>query len=76
MTKQMIIERILNSINKMPNEKAEEIADYAEVVLRRFKKQEFPKDIEQKVSKSETFGFLKDEDDIYTISDLKELYND
>lgn len=43
MTKQMIIERILNSINKMPNEKAEEIADYVEVVLRRFKSKSFLK---------------------------------
>jgi hypothetical protein len=72
----VIVVRTLNTINKLPNEKAKEIADYSEVVSRRFKEQEFLKYIEQIDSKSETFRSLKDEEDIYNISDSKELYND
>lgn len=36
MTKSLIIERTINAINQLPEEKAVEISDFAEFIMKRF----------------------------------------
>jgi hypothetical protein len=75
MTKQIIIERTLKAINQLPEDKAEEISDFADFVFKRYEEHELTNVIQKLTSESQTFDFLNNEDDIYSIADLKEVYN-
>ena len=75
MTKKIIIERTLKVINQLPDDKAEEISDFADFVFKRYEEQELTRDIQKLVTESQTFDFLMEEEEIYSISDLKEVYN-
>ena len=75
MTKQAIIERTLKAINQLPDDKAEEISDFADFVSKRYEEQLLISGIKSFVSEGKSFEFLRDEEDIYTIADLKEVYN-
>lgn len=75
MTRQVIIERTLKVINQLPEDKAEEISDFADFIFKRYEEQELTKGIQKMVSESQTFDFLNNEEDIYSVADLKEIYN-
>ncbi len=75
MTRQIIIERTLKVINQLPEDKAEEISDFADFILKRYEEQELTKGIQKMASESKTFDFLNNEEDIYSVADLKEIYN-
>lgn len=75
MTKQLIIERTLKAINNLPEDKAEEISDFADFIFKRYEEQELTNDIQKLTSQSQAFDFLNNEVDIYSMADLKEVYN-
>lgn len=75
MTRQIIIERTLKAISNLPDEKAQEISDFAEFVCKRHEELELTKGIQQMMASSDSFRFLEVEEDVYTLSDLKEVYN-
>jgi hypothetical protein len=76
MTKEIIIERTLKVINLLPDDKAEEISDFADFVFKRYEENELLCGIQNLVAESNTFDFLNKEDEIYALTDLKEIYND
>ena len=76
MTKEIIIERTLKVINQLPEEKAEEISDFADFIFKRYEEQELTNEIQQMISESKAFDFLQNDEEIYSVSDLKEVYND
>ncbi len=73
MTKQAIIERTVNAINQLPADKAEEISDFADFVSKRYEELLLAQDL-QKLASGQSFDFLKEEEDLYTEEDLKEVY--
>ena len=75
MTRKAKIERTINAIKRLPEEKAEEISDFADFMIKRYDEQLLSESIQQLTSKSQTFQFLESEEDLYTLSDLKEVYN-
>jgi hypothetical protein len=75
MTKQLIIEKTVKAINQLPEDKAEEISDFADFIAKRYEEHSLLQGIQQLTSNSQTFDFLKDEEDLYTEADLKELNN-
>lgn len=75
MTKQIIIERTLKAINQLPEDKAEEISDFADFVFKKYEEQELSKGIQKLVSESQSFDFLQTEEELYSVSDLKVVYN-
>ncbi|MDO9156016.1 hypothetical protein [Sediminibacterium sp.] len=75
MTKQIIIERTLKAINQLPEDKAEEISDFADFVFKKYEEQELSKGIQKLASESNAFDFLETEEELYTVSDLKVVYN-
>jgi hypothetical protein len=75
MTRQTIIERTIKAINQLPEDKAEEISDFAEFVMKQYEEQQLTKGVQRLVARSETFDFLNMEEDLYTEDDLKEKYN-
>ena len=75
MTRQTIIERTLKAINQLPEDKAEEISDFADFVIKRFEDHKLSEAIQQLTSNSVAFQFLENEEELYSLSDLKEVYN-
>lgn len=75
MTKQLIIERTLKVINLLPNEKAIEISDFADFILKRYEEQLLTNGVQKVVTESHSFDFLQNEPDAYTLSDVKVAYN-
>lgn len=75
MTKKSIIEKTIKVINQLPKDKAEEISDFVDFIFKRFEESEINYGIQELASKSKSFDFLKDEEELYTLEDLKVVYN-
>jgi hypothetical protein len=74
MTREAIIKKTIKTLNVLPAEKAEEIADFADYILKKHEEYTLQNGIEEIVSKSETFKFLNDEEDLYSLNDIIEKY--
>ena len=75
MTRQIIIERTMKAINQLPEDKAEEILDFADFVIKRHEEQSLTAGIQKLTAESQGFDFLNTEEDLYSLIDLKEVYN-
>jgi hypothetical protein len=75
MTKQAIIERTINAINQLPEDKAKEISEFADFIAKRYEEQKLSIGIQQLSSNSDAFSFLDNEEELYSETDLKEVYN-
>lgn len=76
MTRQAIIENTIKIINQLPEEKASEISDFAEFINRKYEEQLITKNIQKILSESNAFSFLNDEENLYSLDDIKEKDND
>ncbi|MFN7115662.1 MAG: hypothetical protein ACK4TA_02625 [Saprospiraceae bacterium] len=76
MTKASIINRALETLQQLPDEKALEVAEFAEFLLKKQEELFLQKGIEALMSESESFAFLAEEEDLYTLEDLKERYHE
>lgn len=74
MTREEIIERTVQIINQLPQDKALEISDFAGFIIKKYEEQLLTENIQKIVIDSETFNFLNEEESIYFITDLKERY--
>ena len=75
MTKEIIMERTLKAIKQLPEEKAEEISDFADFVCKKYEEQGLRRGVQQLAAEGQVFDFLKNEEDLYSIADLKEVYH-
>ena len=75
MTRQAIIERTIKAINRLPEEKAEEISQFADFVSKRYEEYQLTQGIQKLTANSQAFDFLNDEEDLYSLADVKEPYN-
>ena len=74
MTKEAIIEKTLKTLSVLPDEKAEEIADFADYIMKKHEDDTLQQGIQQLTEKSTAFNFLNDEEDLYSVNDIKEKY--
>ena len=74
MNRETLIKKTLDVLSKLPPEKVSEIADFAEYLMKKYDDEILQKGMEKIISDSESFNFLKTEEDIYTLEDLKEKY--
>ena len=74
MSRAEIIEKTLNALNKLPLTKGEEVADFADFMLKKTEEQNLQAGILHLIEHSDAFAFLKDEEDLYTLDDLKEKF--
>ena len=75
MTRQAIIEKTVKAINQLPADKAEEISDFAEFVIKRYDEYLLNRGMQQLTSQSQAFDFLDEDEELYSRADLKEIYN-
>ena len=71
MTQSTIIENTLSTLSKLPTEKAAEVADFADFVLKKHEEAILQKGMNQLAIESKVFAFLEDEEELYTKEDLK-----
>jgi len=76
MTKQAIIEKTIKILKQLPESKAEEISDFADFVIKRYEEQALTEEIQNIISDSQAFDFLKNEGEIYTEKDLKKVFSE
>ncbi len=74
MTKQEVIKKTLVVLDKLPLEKIQEVNDFADFILKKLENETIQLGIQKLVEKGKTYEFLKEEEDIYTVEDLKERY--
>ena len=74
MSRTEIIEKTITALKKLPQSKAEEVADFADFMVKKMDEKDLQSGIQNIIEKSESFAFLHDEEDLYTIDDLKEKY--
>jgi hypothetical protein len=75
MTRQAIIQHTADILSKLPQDKAEEISDFADFVMRRYEEHLLAQGIQKINADSSSFDFLTNDDDLYTEADLKVVYN-
>jgi len=76
MTKQSIIDRTVKIINQLPEAKAVEISDFADFVINRYEEQSLSEDIQNIISGSHSFDFLREEEEMYSLKDLKQIFSE
>ena len=69
-----MINKTIEALEKLPEGKVNEVATFADFVLKRYEEQTLQRGIETIVSQSESFAFLHEKEDLYDESDLKEKY--
>jgi len=74
MNRQVLIDNIIKKITQLPDLKIKEVNDFADFLLSRIEDKIIQEGIQKMVSDSKSFDFLKDEEDLYTLNDLKERY--
>jgi hypothetical protein len=75
MTKQAIIEKTVRLLNQLPDDRAEEISDFADFIFKKYEESVISEGIQQLSSDSKAFEFLKEEEELYSLKDIKEKYN-
>ena len=71
MTRAAIIQHTTKIINNLPEEKAIEISDFADYISKKYKEETVIKEIQKINANSISFDFLIDEEDLYTLADIK-----
>lgn len=74
MNRQVLIANTIDKIRQLPDVKIKEINDFADFLLSRIDDRIILKGIQKMASDSKSFDYLKDEEDLYTVEDLKERY--
>lgn len=74
MGKSELIHKTVQALEKLPPEKIGEVTDFAEYLLSKLEEEALQKGIQQLVTDSDTFQFLQEEPEIYSVKDLKEKY--
>lgn len=74
MTRESLIKKTIANLNKLPDKKLKDVSDYAELLLSKLENKLLTEGFQQLNAKSDTFKFLEDEEDLYTVEDVKEKY--
>lgn len=74
MTKEALVEKTLQALSQLPPDKVKEISDFAEFLLKQIDDETLQQGLTVLVTNSETFDFLKEEEELYSAKDLKVKY--
>lgn len=69
-----IIEKTVSIINKLPEQKAQEISDFAAFILKKYEESLINKNITELTDNSKSYDFLREDEVTYSVSDIKLPY--
>ena len=67
MTKEHLIEKTVDYLENLPDDKVIEVADFTEYLYHKYDEYVLNKGIQKLVSESKSFDFLQEEEELYTI---------
>lgn len=74
MTRQVLIDNMIKKIMLLPDWKIKEINDFTDFLLSKMDDKIILEGIQKLISDSKSYDFLKDDEDLYSVSDIKEIY--
>jgi hypothetical protein len=74
MNRSILIKETVDKIHQLPDIKIQEINDFAEFLLSKIDDIILLEGIQKLASDSKSFEYLKNEEDLYSVNDLKEKY--
>jgi hypothetical protein len=74
MTRKKLIEKTIENISRLPDQKVKEIKDFSEFLLSKLDEKIISEGIQELALKSNSYSFLEEEENVYTVEDLKERY--
>ena len=75
MNKQAIIERTVNAIMHLPEARAAEISTFADFIFKRHEESKLAESVQELTAEGEAFRFLEEDEEIYSLADLQEVFN-
>jgi len=74
MTRAALIQKTIDNLNRLPDPKLKTVSDFTEFLLNNIENQLLTEGIQKLTSESKAYQFLMEEEDIYTVEDLKVRY--
>lgn len=74
MTRDKLIKSAVEKLKRLPDNRLEEISGYMDFLLKKKEDKELTEGIQKLSADAKAFKFLEDEEDIYSVNDLKEVY--
>jgi hypothetical protein len=74
MTREAIIQKTVDVLHALPADKIEEVSDFADYILKKYDDRLLQQGMQALVEQSDTFNFVEEEQEIYSVKDLKERY--
>jgi hypothetical protein len=74
MNREILIEQAVKKIRQLPDNKIQQVNDFADFLLSKIADKILLEGIRELASGSKSFEYLIDEDDLYSVDDLKEMY--
>lgn len=74
MTKKELIHKTVETLSQLPQNKIQEVDDFASSILKKHEEDIIRKGIQQLSESSGSFDFLEEEEVLYSVDDLKERY--
>ena len=74
MLRQELIQKTVNYLEALPDDKIVEIKEFVESLYQKYEENILQEGVIRLNSQSKSFKFLEDEEDLYTLDDLKETY--
>lgn len=74
MEKRALIRKVVDSLEKLPKSRITEVRDFTEFLLKKWEEESLQAGIEHLITSSQSFDFLNDEEELYSVEDLKERY--
>ncbi len=74
MLRQELIQKTVNYLEALPDDKIVEIKEFVESLYQNHEENILREGVIRLNSQSKSFKFLEDEEDLYTLDDIKETY--
>ncbi len=74
MSKREILDQTVQKLERLPLDRLTEVANFTDFLLQKLEGQLLSRALTTLNTESAAFDFLKDDDDLYSIADLKDRY--
>jgi hypothetical protein len=76
MSRKELLENTIKYLKELPNEKISEVHDFVEYLYQKHEEYILKTGIQKLETESGSFQFLEKEEELYTVNDIKEKYNE
>jgi hypothetical protein len=76
MSRKELLENTIKYLKELPNEKISEVHDFVEYLYQKHEEYILKTGIQKLETESGSFQFLKNQEELYTVNNIKEKYNE